>query len=110
MGVYRRSIPFTASNTAASTIAVTRVETTGLVLPLAIVSNIIWFQSVTTSAFNRLGRTTAMTNSSTAIWSTAERPGVLIRLLRITILLGSFTSVFVVSIGKLLYRKAWVSK
>src|SRR6266436_122420 len=105
MGVYRRSMPFTASNTAASTIAVTRVETTGLVLPLATVSNMIWFQSVTASAFNRVGATRAVSNSITAICSTAERPGVVIRLLRITIVLVSFTSLFEVSIGNLLSRE-----
>src|SRR6266481_6322120 len=98
MGVYRRSIPFTASNTAASTIAVTRVENTGLVLPLSTVCTMIWFQSVTSSALHRLGTATAMAKTIKAASITADQNKLVLHLSRTSILIPSLISVFAVSI------------
>src|SRR5207253_10923509 len=94
MGVYRLSMPLTASKTAVATIAVTRVETTGLVLAVSTVCNIIVFQSVTTSAFDRLGVMMPITNTSAVIRTTAELQN---RLPRLSLLLS------MASIGNLLF-------
>src|SRR6266403_1342170 len=49
-GEYFRSMPFTASNTEAWTIAATRLMTSGEVPPTVPARSICWFQSVTSSA------------------------------------------------------------
>jgi uncharacterized protein (DUF2342 family) len=50
MGSYFRSIPLTASNTEAATMAPTRVESRGFVPTTRFDRNASWVQSVTSSA------------------------------------------------------------
>src|SRR5262245_45676294 len=68
IGSNRRSMPLTASKTAAWTMAATRVVTSGDVPVVRAVLDMIWFQSVMTSA-RAPPQPTRMADTAATIWA-----------------------------------------